>query len=393
MFFYSKKVYFFFVIFLLFCKPSITQDKNNPEPAIIHEDKDITLLGNILAGLIKPKTNLENSKWNSILQSPVYEQHYKEMQVSWKKTEEVRLQKMREWVSQELNIACKKDHPVFYPFSGPDVLHVQILFPCGNDYILFGLEPPGQLRELSTLVTMNEKQLKEYFHYIQQSLYSNLHYSFFRTNDMKIDFFVKLDGISAVLLTFLVYNQNKIVRVTDISLIDEHTILENKSMKGIPGIRVYYLDNQTLNLKKISYFQIDVSNTNLEKQPFFLSHFKKTSPYLTFLKAASYLMHRDTFSTIRNFILDHSILILQDDSGIPFKYFQKEKWHLILYGNYVQPIPLFRSRYQDDLRKMYLDKNSVRPLPFGTGYHFYSGTSNLLLAIDRRILNENITNN
>lgn len=376
---FSKQAFCFFLLFFFFCKPSKTQEKVDVQSSL-QEDKKITLLGRILSGLAKPKMHVEISYFDGILQNPIYEQHYQQMQHSWNKAEEIRLQKIREWANQELRMACEKDHTIFYPFSGPDVLHVQILFPCGKSYILFGLEPPGEIRDLSTL---NSEDLKGYLAYIQKSLYSILHYSFFRTNDMKIDFFKKLDGIAPILLTFLVYNQSKIVRITNLSLLDGHTLVENKSEKGIPGIRIYYIDSKSLGLKTISYFQIDVSNSNLERYSFFIEHLKKNSPYLSFVKAASYLMHRETFSNIRDFILEHSILILQDDSGIPFKYFQSQKWELIFYGNYVEPIPLFRSRFQQDLKKVYLNKNFIRPLPFGTGYNFYPGTSNLLLALDK----------
>lgn len=51
----------------------------------------------------------------------------------------------------------------------------------------------------------------------------------------------------------------------------------------------------------------------------------------TYLKGASYLLHRNSFSLIRNIILDQSEQVIQDDSGVPFKWFLKEdtKWGLL----------------------------------------------------------------
>ena len=100
----------------------------------------------------------------------------------------------------------------------------------------------------------------------------------------------------------------------------------------------------------------------------------------TYLKSASYLMHRPTFSIIRNLILNKSQHLLQDDSGIPIKYFDSNIWDLTYYGNYSYPIPLFKERHQEDLKEVYLNKDKTKPLPFGIGYQFRRGTSNLMRA-------------
>ena len=44
-------------------------------------------------------------------------------------------------------------------------------------------------------------------------------------------------------------------------------------------------------------------------------------PGLSLLKAASFLLHGDGFSGVRNFLLQHSRVIIQDDSGIPLRDF------------------------------------------------------------------------
>ena len=96
-------------------------------------------------------------------------------------------------------------------------------------------------------------------------------------------------------------------------------------------------------------------------------------------------MHRPTFSIIRDIILDESEFVLQDDSGIPVKYFDTDKWNLHFYGNFSAPISLFAERQQEDLKEIYLDKqkNKVKPLPFGIGYQYHKGTSNLMKAVKK----------
>jgi hypothetical protein len=101
---------------------------------------------------------------------------------------------------------------------------------------------------------------------------------------------------------------------------------------------------------------------------------------VTYLKAASYLMYNSYFSTIRNLILSQSTSLLQDDSGIPVKYFEQQKWNFKFYGNYTKPIDLFNKQYQPELRKIYTSDRKIKPLDFGIGYNFKVNQSNLMLA-------------
>ena len=102
----------------------------------------------------------------------------------------------------------------------------------------------------------------------------------------------------------------------------------------------------------------------------------------TYLKSASYLLHYKFFTTLRNAILDKSQAILEDDTGIPFKYIPKDKWTFSLYGTYVTPVDNFSGVFQDDLQKAYQDTATykVKKLPFSLGYHWGTNNQNLLKA-------------
>ncbi|MEI9892358.1 MAG: hypothetical protein WDN28_00105 [Chthoniobacter sp.] len=65
------------------------------------------------------------------------------------------------------------------------------------------------------------------------------------------------------------------------------------------------------------YFKTDLSNGGGNAS--FLAFCKHHGPGASLLKSASYLMHEESFSTIRNFLLANSTLIIQDDSGIPYR--------------------------------------------------------------------------
>jgi len=69
-------------------------------------------------------------------------------------------------------------------------------------------------------------------------------------------------------------------------------------------------------------------------------------------------------------------VILQDDSGIAFHYFDPLVWDIQLYGSYTKPIPLFEEFFEQDLYEAYQTRK-VKKLNFRIGYH---PQSNLLFA-------------
>jgi hypothetical protein len=83
---------------------------------------------------------------------------------------------------------------------------------------------------------------------------------------------------------------------------------------------------------------------------------------------------------VRDFVLAHSDAIVQDDSGIPMRYFKEGEWKLHPFGNYLGPISIFPRKYQRDLSALYR-KERAGPLEFGIGYRWRPRQSNLLLAL------------
>ena len=99
-----------------------------------------------------------------------------------------------------------------------------------------------------------------------------------------------------------------------------------------------------------------------------------------FVKSASYLMHRANFSDVRNFLLGHTRLILQDDSGIPLSRFDQAGWRLRPFGHYSGPIALFANRYQPKLTQLF-NQRPVELIDFGIGYRWHPQNSSLVVAV------------
>jgi hypothetical protein len=95
-------------------------------------------------------------------------------------------------------------------------------------------------------------------------------------------------------------------------------------------------------------------------------------------------MHGSEFSKVRQFILDHSRNIVEDDSGIPLRAFNPEEWHTYPFGNYVGPIVVFPTMGQPKLRELF-QKDHPPKLDFTVGYEHHGVGSNLLLAVKKNV--------
>ena len=98
-----------------------------------------------------------------------------------------------------------------------------------------------------------------------------------------------------------------------------------------------------------------------------------------YLKAASYLLQEPSFSHVRQFLLQAGASVLQDDSGLPFSAFQDGNWRCYFFGTYQGTLEIFSKYFQPELQAAFAGPSA--PLPFGTGYKWRVGESNLLLAI------------
>lgn len=332
--------------------------------------KQLTDTAKLLAGM---KVD-DNSELAKIQNMDVWQNHRNTLENSWAQLNKQQLSKLRQWSDQELKAINNTSPTIFYPFSGPDFLYAYSLFPQGKEYVMIGLEPVGTVPTLSQVNTGNINQkLAE----ARNSLYALLEFSFFRTNDMKVD--MANQGVLPVIFLFMARTNNQIIDVEFVG-IDKQANIQKMAEGMVPGVKISFVPEGETTPKTLYYFSTDLSNDGLKKNPQFTEFVKKINAPVTYLKAASYLMYYETFSSIKNSILAKSNYILQDDSGMPIKFFDKQQWGLKFYGNYTQPIALFSNRYQPDLRQVYQSDKSIQPLNFGIGYKFGVNQSNLMLA-------------
>lgn len=317
------------------------------------------------------------------------------LELLWKQTNE-KLPTIRSWSSEELKNVNTGGGTLFYPFSGADFLHADLFFPEHDNIVMMALEPIGEFPDLNAKNAAGT--LPNYLTGLKTAMNAILRLSFFRTIAMADDFQSEMDGTFHVLTHFMSRTDHKLMYQEKVAILPDGELtndLSNLADSTYIGNRFYFKRNGEEKVRTLTYFAVNMQNTpyhsrgglyakGLESRVDLVNYFKKIDIKSTYLKSASYLMHRPSFSIIRDLILDESEYLLQDDSGIPVQFFEETKWDLTFYGTYSFPISLFAERHQEDLKEKYLSKTSnVKPLPFGIGYQYRKGTSNLMLGVKK----------
>lgn len=284
------------------------------------------------------------------------------------------LSPMTEWSQAELTPEFTSGSVVRYLFSGPDILHAYHMFPPAGTFIMCGLEPVGEIPTMSGITAANSgRALGE----VRNALGEIVNFSFFRTADMKEDLqFAEFRGTTPIIAIFLA-RSGQYLKGIEFFQLEEDGTLKSQGMeaKGADAVKIVFSPRRLSNDKTLYYFSSDLSDGGFPKSGFqtWLEAQPKGNSYL---KAASFLMHESYFGKVRDHLLEYSVQIVQDDSGIPFRYFAADAWYADLFGTYSGPIDLFAQHYQGGLRAAYRDR--AKPLEFGTGYKWRKGESNLM---------------
>jgi hypothetical protein len=306
---------------------------------------------------------------------PSWASHATDFDKAWVRLEQQQLSKIRAWAPQFLGEPYQGSGPMFYMFSGPDFLYANALFPKASVYILCGIEPVGSVPNIAAI---SREALPSALANLRKSLDSLLSWSFFVTKDMKVDLTqTQLSGTLPALYVFVARAGGTIDSVRPVAL-DRSGNFVNGGKGSTPGVRIVFSGADGAQ-QTLYYFTSDLENGAIKSNPGFIRFCKQQAPGVSLLKAASYLMHENSFSEVRDFLLRNSKVTIQDDSGIPHRFFTSDKWQIRYCGNYVGPIELFKKYAQPDLAQAY-SVVAPAPLEFAFGYQWQPTRASLIIA-------------
>ncbi|MDR2067510.1 MAG: hypothetical protein LBP41_00790, partial [Holosporaceae bacterium] len=220
---------------------------------------------------------------------------------------------------------------VFYPFGGPDIAYAVRFFPTAQSYVLVGLEPIGNFDSIK-----NEVRSASLLASVEGAISYFLHHGFFVTYDMITQLSHKntKGGLCLILLELarLGFDINS---VENISINAGGLEVANES-NALRCIKIIFNKAGESILRTVYYVKADLQNSR-DGRVICLKKFLERAPVVTLVKSASYAMHDSAFSQIRDFILSNTRLLLQDDSGIPFHYFNSLRWEKYIFGEYTVP--------------------------------------------------------
>jgi len=293
----------------------------------------------------------------------------------WAKLRNQYLDHIDAWRSRNLSKAPSRE-TAFYPFGGPDAANLLTFFPNARDYILLGLEPAGCVP--SAIADYSP----DYFAALRRSLSSVVASGFFKTDDMRRDVtHSDLNGVLPLLLFLISRSGYSIADVAPIGIISTGAVVSPASFPKVEtsGVTIQFSDPRH-GVRTLRYFSVNLDDGPLKNKPGTMAYLNGLPNTITLVKAASYLMHKPNFSSIRGTVLSKSRLVVEEDSGIPYRYFDQAGWDVRLFGAYFEPIELFRNWNQADLKSAYSTGTGVQPLDFAIGYR-HKDQSNLLVAV------------
>jgi hypothetical protein len=303
-------------------------------------------------------------------------QHAMEFDDSWRQFEKRSLTKMQEWAPTYL--APQFGNPknnVFYFFSGPDFLYAQALWPNAENYVLVAREPVGAMPEIDKIPA---PQLGPALANLHKTLNAVLSWSFFITKDMRSDLTqTQFTGTLPVLLVFAARAGCKVESVQLIGL-DKSGAITTDAKPASRGVKISLFGPHG-RAQNLYYIEADLADDMLRRNDAVLKFCDSLGRGSSLLKAASYLIPEGGFERVRDFVFTHSDLIVQDDSAIPLRAFDRAKWQLRFCGHYPGPIDTFKQHFQPDLAEAY---HAAAPLPMGFsfGYRWQPQESGLMLA-------------
>jgi len=366
------------VVLALWLPASATVFANDGETA--EYNRRATATAQILAGITP---NPPDPALKRLVESDAFKEHQQWMTTSWNSVRN-RIQTMDAWRSHEIKIAGAQKKNLLYPFSGPDLLNAYVFFPDHARYVFFSLERPGTLPDLESVAPAQFSKLLQDVRSAFRDIFER---NYFITSYMTKQLMTPwIRGTVPVMATMLALMNRRIIRIEPLDLFPDLTHAYDAPDAQRPPVlmRAVRIDfasaTNASGIQQLYYVSLDAADKALEFYPDFLNWVSQYKPATVLIKSASYLLHDQQFSKTRTMLLDAADVLVQDDTGIPFRFISQNPWQVKLYGRYHRPIRPMKYGYQKDLEAAFNSRQEQNSLPFPFGYHWRGQQSGLIVA-------------
>lgn len=275
-----------------------------------------------------------------------------------------------------------------YPFGGGDLISALTTYPEATDITTMSLEHAGDPRRIHSL---DKKQLETSLALIRQTSSGLLVANDSKTvNLMKgqrgdlpgqLSFFLialAVHGFEPVSLKYVKLNPDGTLRYLTKAELDATQAQTGELLhkKWVSPDFSAAFDNLELRFVKKGedpktgarvhhHFPQNLDDDHFGKDTAMQAYLSSKKPVVAMTKAASYLLWRDNFSVIRNWLLANMEFMVSDSTGIPPKFAKEAGFTQEAFGTFEESFLGASPKYNEDFRALW---KKAKPLPFRYGY-------------------------
>jgi len=291
---------------------------------------------------------------------------------------------------------------VIYPFGGGDLISALTTYPDATEVTTISLELSGDPRRIAEV---DRKQLAASLRQLRGGLAGLLMWNDSKSVTLskqqrgelpgELSYFMvglALHGYEPVGLRYFTIRLDGTLHYLtneEITTADHATAKQLKKNWTPPDFSPAFA-NAELTFKKVGagpdaplrvhrHVAWNLDNDHLPKDAPLLKHLALKGPVSTMTKAASYLLWRDAFSNIRDYLLANMVFMISDSTGIPGQYVQPAGFIQDTYGTFEGSFLGASRTHNDAFRKLW-KSNPHRDLPFRYGYLDSSRQFHLLIT-------------
>lgn len=327
------------VIFLSAPLPNAVAAESTPQKAAVY-----------FAGLDTPASNSERKLFQ------------KRANIAWANYEKRIGQPLLAWAAQE--VCYPGGDTVFYPFSGPDFLTIERIYPNSGHYVLVAMQ---KAMKPSYPEKMSIKQRQAFEEKLGAAWQKFGILGYFITEDLDKDQRDKTGslGVTNILMAFAARLGYEVMEVMPLGFNTVKNEWEPLAVE-VQWKSVRLLLQKDGRKVTLDYLSMDLSDEGLKTQTSQKAWLKRVASEPTLLKAASHLLQDSNFITMRDILVSSSPTVIQDETGLDYTYLRKIG-EVKLYGNFTRPLGIFK-RTQPALAAAYKNEKSPGELPFAFSY-------------------------
>ncbi len=272
-----------------------------------------------------------------------------------------------------------------YPFGGGDLMAALALFPKAKVITTLSLELAGDPRRLPSLT--NAKVLKSSLSAIANASASTLMSNDSLSRNLSATQQGELPGqLSMHLMGLSLAGQEpvsvKFFRVEADGTLHYFTVDEVKEVEGttasnlkaswkapdfspvFANVEIQFVPRGQPDAPRRTHRHLAANLANDSLPPGVLKHLEAKGRVTAMTKAASYLLWREAFSTVRDYLLTHADFMVSDSTGIPPRHWVARGCTVNAYGAFEKSFLGTWEPYQEELRKTFATAKKV-PMRFG----------------------------